>query len=1076
MIAISARKGAIVILASLPMVLQANDYVGDVPISVSAFSAEDIEAMGETNLAEALSNVPGINIQRGSTGRPADFSIRGLGSGVSSLLLDGTRLDSRYGATGTVSGFNSIPLQDLERVEVLRGPQGTLFGRNTTGGVVNLVTRGQPEYSGTQGSYALDGVQQTLNGFSFALQSPKECDATHGTPQPSWSLFSKHDYGMQKWSPDYGSMFFGSILDGYPTAPKEEPGSSGDSGTGDAPPPAADPAPTESTDAPAAEGGEQGTTPDSAQDTAQETAEETPEPADDSGGATSTGASYPTDPFERYPYPAEYMFDFSACPEKKEKVLQLIDEREAAGVNAIVLADRFRSPARTTQEIEADRKAREEFWALRRAKNEELRAYWHGCEEADADSDAAEGTSTAKASLSTGGSPLLGDNFSMDFRVRYASPNDDGSFGSLPAPNIGIDVSRYDLGSAFGLAFGASSKRDIESFATEGSTRVYTDQQGRAGVQVVDGKLQAPLGMDGWASDYWDSNAFGGSSSRDGIAGADDPWQLRLDLRTENAPARLGMQFNYEPIDGAVQRFPGKGSSNSIDSILNGSQLNEMFGGDVPFTIGKPFSVGGDAYVSYQWAEAIGLDPSILSNIEGQGGWTNDFCGDEAQAPEEVGYTLAQFSPVQSVDDQWALQHVGLARGGTKPSGSAQPVVVAVIDTGIDWNHADFSWDNLWRNEDEVPDNGVDDDNNGYVDDIIGWDFMADHNRPWDNDGHGTFVAGVIAATQGNDIGINGINANARIMVLKALNNFGRTRASYLARAIVYAADNGANIINLSVSGPGFPTVVQEAVNYANEKGVLVIQAAGNVADNVDDAMPAPIDGTMIIAASGPNKERAAFSNFGTRLSLAAPGIDVVSLRARRTDFMYNSGETTYPREDAFIGDDRRYYRSTGTSFSAAIVAGVASLVWSERPELTNVQVRRMLEQSALDIGDPGRDQHSGYGIVDAGAALKADPEFFIDADIQGVAAQESDGQLVIAVAGRAGADQFKSAKLEVGASADPIEWVQVGEVLTAPMPDGLLGVISPDDVRGARVWTVRIVVEHANGTTREHRHQLELR
>ena len=160
----------------------------------------------------------------------------------------------------------------------------------------------------------------------------------------------------------------------------------------------------------------------------------------------------------------------------------------------------------------------------------------------------------------------------------------------------------------------------------------------------------------------------------------------------------------------------------------------------------------------------------------------------------------------QVEDDQWAIKRVGF----TSDEGSAwnyvpenaSPVVVAVIDTGLDWHHLDISHENIWRNDGEIPDNGIDDDRNGYVDDVIGWDFFARNNRPWDFDGHGTIVAGIIAATQDNDVGIAGINPHARIMVLKAVNNFGTTRASYLAEAIVYAVDNGARIINISVGGP----------------------------------------------------------------------------------------------------------------------------------------------------------------------------------------------------------------------------------------------------------------------------------
>src|SRR5690606_10808382 len=173
----------------------------------------------------------------------------------------------------------------------------------------------------------------------------------------------------------------------------------------------------------------------------------------------------------------------------------------------------------------------------------------------------------------------------------------------------------------------------------------------------------------------------------------------------------------------------------------------------------------------------------------------------------------------QSYDDMWAIKRVGFTADRdsawklVKPD--AKPVTVAVIDTGVDWNHLDLSWDNIWRNTREIPDNGLDDDGNGYVDDIIGWDFFANGNKPWDHDGHGTFVAGVIAARWNNGAGLAGINPKARIMVIKAINNFGHSRASYLAEGIVYAADNGARVINLSVGGKNLTRVEQAAIDYA---------------------------------------------------------------------------------------------------------------------------------------------------------------------------------------------------------------------------------------------------------------------
>src|SRR5262249_35447830 len=143
---------------------------------------------------------------------------------------------------------------------------------------------------------------------------------------------------------------------------------------------------------------------------------------------------------------------------------------------------------------------------------------------------------------------------------------------------------------------------------------------------------------------------------------------------------------------------------------------------------------------------------------------------------------------------------------------NAQPVIVAVIDTGLDWNHRNIASENIWSNPREIAGNGVDDDKNGYVDDIMGWDFVDRDNPAWDYAGHGRFVDGLIAGSRKDKEGMPGVNPVARLMVLKAINNFGHTRASFIAQAIAYAADNGARVINLSVGGKEISEVEQAAV------------------------------------------------------------------------------------------------------------------------------------------------------------------------------------------------------------------------------------------------------------------------
>jgi subtilisin family serine protease len=349
--------------------------------------------------------------------------------------------------------------------------------------------------------------------------------------------------------------------------------------------------------------------------------------------------------------------------------------------------------------------------------------------------------------------------------------------------------------------------------------------------------------------------------------------------------------------------------------------------------------------------------------------------------PPDNRYFTSQGSWGQQYADQWGLHRLGF---DSSPQSAwrlvkrdAKPVVVALIDTGLDWYHRNVDWENIWRNPKEIADNSVDDDKNRYVDDVIGWDFFEQHNKPWDYDGHGTFIAGLIAGSWKDKDGIAGINPFARLMILKAVNNFGHTRASYLAQAIAYAADNGARVINLSVGDKGTVKVLQAAVDYAYSKGVVIVVAAGNEGVELKDYGIAGSDKVLTVATTGFEDQRVVFSNWGN-VSVAAPGLDILSLRARRTDMMLGMEGVKYTAGAANVGEDKRYYRASGTSFSAPMVAGLASLMIANDPSLTNRQVMNIIKSTARDVGTPGVDQFTGYGIIDARAALKAPKDYFL--------------------------------------------------------------------------------------------------
>ena len=248
--------------------------------------------------------------------------------------------------------------------------------------------------------------------------------------------------------------------------------------------------------------------------------------------------------------------------------------------------------------------------------------------------------------------------------------------------------------------------------------------------------------------------------------------------------------------------------------------------------------------------------------------------------PPNNHYFVSKGSWGQNYPDQWALQRIGFDASPNSAwrlvKRNAKPVIVAVIDTGLDWNHRNMARQNLWRNPKEVQNNAEDDDKNGLTDDIIGWDFFDKDNKPWDFDGHGTFVAGIIAGSWSDKDGMAGVNPFARLMVLKAINNFGHTRASFIARAIKYAADHGARVVNLSVGGKERSPITQAAIDYAYAKGVVLVVAAGNEGTNVDAYGIAGQDKVLTVAATGFDDQRAVFSNWGKN-SVSAPGLDALS-------------------------------------------------------------------------------------------------------------------------------------------------------------------------------------------------------
>ena len=284
-----------------------------------------------------------------------------------------------------------------------------------------------------------------------------------------------------------------------------------------------------------------------------------------------------------------------------------------------------------------------------------------------------------------------------------------------------------------------------------------------------------------------------------------------------------------------------------------------------------------------------------------------------------------------------------------------QDVLVAVVDTGIDLDHPDLTA-NIWQNPGECGldangqdkrTNNVDDDGNGYVDDWRGWNFVVGNNIPRDDQGHGTHLAGIIAAGVNNSLGIAGIAPNARLLAVKVLDVDGYSDYLRAAEGIRYAVDMGAKVINLGFGGLGSSQVLKDAVDYALAHGSLVVAAAGNGGLNTT-YYPAAYPGVISVGSVDSVLNWSLFSSSGETVSLVAPGVGVYS--------------TT-------LGGG--YGELSGTSVSSAHVSGVAALL-AGLPNLQGVDnLRSILLNSAFDLGQPGKDVYFGYGIVHAYDALK---------------------------------------------------------------------------------------------------------
>ena len=411
---------------------------------------------------------------------------------------------------------------------------------------------------------------------------------------------------------------------------------------------------------------------------------------------------------------------------------------------------------------------------------------------------------------------------------------------------------------------------------------------------------------------------------------------------------------------------------------------------------------------------------------------------------------------------QWGLSKILASEGWDSKSGDPS-IVIAVIDTGVDYDHQDLR-SNIWSNSGEIKNNGIDDDGNGYIDDHIGWDFVSvpqswvavgedpgpADNNPYDFVGHGTHVSGIAAGRTNNGVGAAGTTWDSKIMPLRAgyaaSDGYGYLEFDDAAEALYYAADNGADIINMSWGATYDSSLIRDAIAYAKDKGVVLIASAGNVISEIATKpyYPAYYDGVIAVAATDENDKLSiwswtVFSNFGDWVDVCAPGTYIYS---------------TLP------GNNYGYY--SGTSMAAPFVAGLAALVKSKNPSFTAVQIEEKIKASADNVEASNPDFLEGMlgeGRINSFAALGRLRAKII------YPRSESEVGLHIAVDGSADIDDFKEYKLEYGVGRDPAIWNEIAN-RSNPVVNGNLGAFEVEE--GFGDYTIKLTVFDNKGVSYE--------
>lgn len=422
---------------------------------------------------------------------------------------------------------------------------------------------------------------------------------------------------------------------------------------------------------------------------------------------------------------------------------------------------------------------------------------------------------------------------------------------------------------------------------------------------------------------------------------------------TEDGELSLDLEFNRDTFSRiavydqdrnrvAASSIRGDSTTSLTTELTSGNYVAIVFGGFGRYQLNAEFTPENNSPDTIADPGIPDSDDNVDSDMPGS---EDSEPNDNVNDPSTTQPTELPTADYYGSNLDWNLNSVN-APEAWQAGYSGEGVVVAVIDTGVNINHSDLD-DNIWVNSDEIAGDGIDNDGNGYIDDLYGWNFVANNANVADDNGHGTHVAGSIAAEQ-NGFGATGVAPDSEVMSIKVLNQQGSGFVRSIARGIRYAVDNGADIVNLSLGG-GFSSAIASAISYAASKDVLVVGAAGNEGANVPGnpaSLSSQYQNVLSVGAYGSNGQIARFSNGvgnSGAVQVDAPGVSVYSTAA-------NGGYTWL----------------SGTSMATPHVAGLAALTLSANPNLTAASLRNIIVQTS-DQTAGGSD---AQGVVNASRAI----------------------------------------------------------------------------------------------------------